>query len=63
MAATNGEQRGGQNADLDFAADMFKAADKPRQNVEPSEYKHTCPGGLILPLLSIVLVEAPAILT
>ncbi|MHA7776112.1 hypothetical protein [Roseibium sp. M-1] len=27
-------------SDLDFAADLFNAADKLRGNLEPSEYKH-----------------------
>ena len=35
MAGPNGG-----NGDLGFAAELFKAADKLRQNVEPSEYKH-----------------------
>lgn len=40
MAATSGDQRDGRKADLDFTAELFKAADKLRQNFEPSEYKH-----------------------
>lgn len=27
-------------SDLDFAADLFKAADKMRGGLEPSQYKH-----------------------
>ena len=52
MSATNGDQRGGQKADLDFAADLFKAADKMRQNVEPSEYKHIVLGLIFLKYVS-----------
>ena len=38
--------------DLDFAADLFKAADKMRQNVEPSEYKHIVLGLIFLKYVS-----------
>ena len=30
--------------DLDFADQLFKAADKLRNNIEPSEYKHVVLG-------------------
>lgn len=38
--------------DLDFAADLFRAADKLRQNVEPSEYKHIALGLIFLKYVS-----------
>ena len=38
--------------DLTFAADLFKAADKMRQNVEPSEYKHIVLGLIFLKYVS-----------
>jgi type I restriction enzyme M protein len=38
--------------DLDFAADLFKAADKLRQNVESSEYKHISLGLIFLKYVS-----------
>ncbi|MBX7134214.1 MAG: type I restriction-modification system subunit M [Fimbriimonadaceae bacterium] len=41
--------RGG---DLTFAAELFKAADKLRQNVEPSEYKHIVLGLIFLKYVS-----------
>ena len=47
MAAST-EQRG----DLTFEADLFKAADKLRQNVEPSEYKHIVLGLIFLKYVS-----------
>jgi len=39
MAATP-DARGGQTKASDFGAVLFKAADKMRGSVEPSEYKH-----------------------
>lgn len=47
MAGTN-ERKG----DLDFAADLFKAADKMRGAVEPSEYKHIALGLIFLKYIS-----------
>lgn len=47
MASTNEK-----NGDLDFAADLFRAADKLRQNVEPSEYKHIVLGLIFLKYVS-----------
>jgi type I restriction enzyme M protein len=47
MAATS-EHKG----DLTFAAELFKAADKMRQNVEPSEYKHIVLGLIFLKYVS-----------
>ena len=38
--------------DLDFAADLFKAADKMRGSVEPSEYKHIALGLIFLKYIS-----------
>ncbi len=40
------------NSDLDFAADLFKAADKLRGNLEPSEYKHVALGLIFLKYIS-----------
>ena len=41
-----------QKSDLDFAADLFKAADKLRGNLEPSEYKHVALGLIFLKYIS-----------
>lgn len=38
--------------DLEFAADLFKAADKLRGNLEPSEYKHVVLGLIFLKYIS-----------
>ncbi len=38
--------------DLDFAADLFKAADKMRGSLEPSEYKHVALGLIFLKYIS-----------
>ncbi len=38
--------------DMDFAADLFKAADKMRGNLEPSEYKHVALGLIFLKYIS-----------
>ena len=38
--------------DLEFAAELFKAADKMRQNIEPSEYKHIVLGLIFLKYVS-----------
>ncbi|MEM9355844.1 MAG: class I SAM-dependent DNA methyltransferase [Pseudomonadota bacterium] len=46
--AGNGERKG----DLDFAAELFKAADKMRGSVEPSEYKHIALGLIFLKYIS-----------
>jgi type I restriction enzyme M protein len=43
------EQRKG---DLGFERDLFAAADKLRQNVEPSEYKHIVLGLIFLKYVS-----------
>ncbi len=39
-------------ADLDFAADLFRAADKMRGGLEPSEYKHVALGLIFLKYIS-----------
>ena len=39
-------------SDLDFAADLFKAADKMRGGLEPSEYKHVALGLIFLKYIS-----------
>ena len=39
-------------AALDFAADLFKAADKMRGGLEPSEYKHVALGLIFLKYIS-----------
>ena len=39
-------------ADLDFAANLFKAADKMRGALEPSEYKHVALGLIFLKYIS-----------
>jgi len=39
-------------SDLDFAADLFKAADKMRGALEPSEYKHVALGLIFLKYIS-----------
>ncbi len=40
------------SSDLDFAADLFKAADKMRGALEPSEYKHVALGLIFLKYIS-----------
>lgn len=45
-------RRNNQGGDLDFAADLFKAADKMRGNLEPSEYKHVALGLIFLKYIS-----------
>lgn len=42
----------GQNGDLVFTAELFKAADKLRGNLEPSEYKHVALGLIFLKFIS-----------
>ncbi len=39
---------GRNGSDLQFEADLFKAADKLRGNLEPSEYKHVALGLIFL---------------
>ncbi|WP_347264422.1 type I restriction-modification system subunit M N-terminal domain-containing protein [Nitrobacter sp.] len=40
------------NGDLAFTAELFKAADKLRGNLEPSEYKHVALGLIFLKYIS-----------
>ena len=40
------------SGDLGFEADLFKAADKLRGNLEPSEYKHVALGLIFLKYIS-----------
>ena len=48
--ATNDTNKNGGN--LGFEADMFKAADKLRGNMEPSDYKHVALGLIFLKYIS-----------
>lgn len=48
--ATNGTNNNGSN--LGFEAEMFKAADKLRGNMEPSDYKHVALGLIFLKYIS-----------
>lgn len=41
-----------QPSDLGFEADLFKAADRLRGNLEPSEYKHVVLGLVFLKYIS-----------
>ena len=43
---------GRNGGDLNFAANLFKAADKLRGNLEPSEYKHVALGLIFLKYIS-----------
>lgn len=58
MAKNNGT-----NADLSFTAELFKAADKLRGNLEPSEYKHVALGLIFLKYISDAFDEMHARLT
>ncbi|MBZ9795739.1 type I restriction-modification system subunit M [Mesorhizobium sp. ES1-4] len=42
----------GNNSDINFTADLFRAADKLRGNLEPSEYKHVALGLIFLKYIS-----------
>ncbi|RUZ81273.1 SAM-dependent DNA methyltransferase [Mesorhizobium sp. M7A.F.Ca.US.006.01.1.1] len=42
----------GNNSDLNFTAELFRAADKLRGNLEPSEYKHVALGLIFLKYIS-----------
>ncbi|MEC5292989.1 MULTISPECIES: class I SAM-dependent DNA methyltransferase [unclassified Aurantimonas] len=55
MAAANGTK-----SDLDFTADLFKAADKLRGNLEPSEYKHVALGLIFLKYISDAFADQHA---
>lgn len=43
---------GGNGGNLGFEADLFKAADKLRGNMEPSDYKHVALGLIFLKHIS-----------
>jgi len=49
-----GDDVAGKNGtgDLDFTTELFKAADKLRGNLEPSEYKHVALGLIFLKYIS-----------
>ena len=49
---SGGNKRNGNGANLGFEADLFKAADKLRGNMEPSDYKHVALGLIFLKHIS-----------
>ncbi|WP_082145781.1 type I restriction-modification system subunit M [Microvirga massiliensis] len=51
-AAANRAKANGNGANLGFEAEMFKAADKLRGNMEPSDYKHVVLGLVFLKYIS-----------
>ena len=52
-ARANGNMKGGgKGGDLGFEAELFKAADKLRGNMEPSDYKHVALGLIFLKHIS-----------
>ncbi len=48
----NGDNKNGNGSNLGFEAEMFKAADKLRGNMEPSDYKHVALGLIFLKYIS-----------
>jgi type I restriction enzyme M protein len=48
MAGAAGSKTNGNGEDLGFEAELFKAADKLRGNMEPSDYKHVALGLIFL---------------
>ena len=50
--AQNDTNKNGNGGTLGFEADMFKAADKLRGNMEPSDYKHVALGLIFLKYIS-----------
>ena len=48
----NGDNKNGNGGNLGFEAEMFKAADKLRGNMEPSDYKHVTLGLIFLKYIS-----------
>ena len=50
--AQNDTARNGNGGNLGFEADLFKAADKLRGNMEPSDYKHVALGLIFLKYIS-----------
>ena len=47
-------KKAGKGGDLGFEAELFKAADKIRANMEPSDYKHVVLGLIFLKYISDV---------
>lgn len=52
MAKNSTNRNGGNGASLGFEAELFKAADKLRGNMEPSDYKHVVLGLIFLKYIS-----------
>ena len=52
MAKSNGKKNSGNGGNLGFEAELFKAADKLRGNMEPSDYKHVALGLIFLKYIS-----------
>ena len=50
--AQNDTNKNGNGGTLGFEAEMFKAADKLRGNMEPSDYKHVALGLILLKYIS-----------
>lgn len=50
--AQNGSSKNGKGGNLGFEAELFKAADKLRGNMEPSDYKHVALGLIFLKYIS-----------
>ncbi|MBZ0086901.1 MAG: type I restriction-modification system subunit M [Thermomonas sp.] len=50
--ARNNNEKNGNGSTLGFEADLFKAADKLRGNMEPSDYKHVALGLIFLKYIS-----------
>jgi type I restriction enzyme M protein len=50
--AQNNASKNGNGGNLGFEADLFKAADKLRGNMEPSDYKHVALGLIFLKYIS-----------
>lgn len=50
--ANKGKEKNGNGANLGFEAELFKAADKLRGNMEPSDYKHVALGLIFLKHIS-----------
>jgi len=48
----NNTSKNGNGGNLGFEADLFKAADKLRGNMEPSDYKHVALGLIFLKYIS-----------
>ena len=48
----NGKDKNGNGGNLGFEAELFKAADKLRGNMEPSDYKHVALGLIFLKYIS-----------